>query len=419
MKKAVVFALVLVMALSVVGCSHGTPLAPESVSPGGDYPAAIMVDGAVYTKAYETAGEVDESAIIGETGGYTDAYPTKDFQTNFSREAGLPVAKVDGGVAVLYNNEWQLFTVNGDVEIEHDRLPSVMVDGVLYLDTGRVSDALRCGVMDGEITSTVDSSEVPTEDNQSNFGTGFGYQYGPEGTIEVCITEKWCIFAAEGRILFSDPWSTTLTLENVTPIGLTLTVTQEGGAPTGELSFGPEFAVGKLIDGTWEAMAIPLEGGVSWNDIAYMLPLGGSVEQNINWEHIHGELETGTYRIRKRIMDLRGPGDYDEELYYAEFTIEEAKYEKVSSLKKMDSADVNALVKFDGAVYAQSYAVIDYSGSDEMLGQINMLTDSGLVPYWHGETNSEELLHAVVCEHTGENIILCVDGDYRLFEKVK
>ena len=32
----------------------------------------------------------------------------------------------------------------------------------------------RCGTMDGEITSTVDGTEIPTEDNQSNFGSGFG-----------------------------------------------------------------------------------------------------------------------------------------------------------------------------------------------------------------------------------------------------
>jgi len=29
----------------------------------------------------------------------------------------------------------------------------------------------RCGTMDGEITSTVDGTEIPTEDNQSNFGS--------------------------------------------------------------------------------------------------------------------------------------------------------------------------------------------------------------------------------------------------------
>ena len=52
----------------------------------------------------------------------------------------------------------------------------------------------RCGVMDGEITSTVDGSEIPTKDNQSNFGTGFEYQYGADNTIEIFMNEKWIVF---------------------------------------------------------------------------------------------------------------------------------------------------------------------------------------------------------------------------------
>lgn len=67
----------------------------------------------------------------------------------------------------------------------------VVVDGVLYQDTGRISTELRCGMMDGEITSTVDT--VPAEDDQSNFGTGYGYQYGTNG-VEVSIDGEWHIF---------------------------------------------------------------------------------------------------------------------------------------------------------------------------------------------------------------------------------
>ena len=77
----------------------------------------------------------------------------------------------------------------------YDRIPMVRVNGKLYYDTGRESimDA-RCGTMDGEITSTVDGTEIPTEDDQSNFGSGFGYQYGADNTIEVYMNEKWFIF---------------------------------------------------------------------------------------------------------------------------------------------------------------------------------------------------------------------------------
>lgn len=79
-----------------------------------------------------------------------------------------------------------------------DLPPLVMVDGQLYQDTGRESTLKgRCGVLDGEITSTVPSQEVPFEDGQSNFGTGFGYQIGVEpDTIEVYLNETWMVFEA-------------------------------------------------------------------------------------------------------------------------------------------------------------------------------------------------------------------------------
>ena len=79
-----------------------------------------------------------------------------------------------------------------------DLIPMVMVDGVLYLDTGEVSTKEReDGLFDGEITATVDQGKQPTENDQSNFGTGYGYQYGINGTIEIYINEKWGVFEAE------------------------------------------------------------------------------------------------------------------------------------------------------------------------------------------------------------------------------
>ena len=54
----------------------------------------------------------------------------------------------------------------------------VMVDNTLYQSTGEVSTVDgRCGNMDGEITSqTANGTDAPTENGQSNFGTGYGYQ---------------------------------------------------------------------------------------------------------------------------------------------------------------------------------------------------------------------------------------------------
>lgn len=89
-----------------------------------------------------------------------------------------------------------LMTESDPDSSEWDKIPMVMVDGKLYYDTGEESNMdARCGVMDGEITSSVDGSEIPSEDNQSNFGTGFGYQYGDNDTLEICMNGKWIIFA--------------------------------------------------------------------------------------------------------------------------------------------------------------------------------------------------------------------------------
>lgn len=76
-----------------------------------------------------------------------------------------------------------------------DRIPMVMVDGALYYDTGRESgDRLRCGVMDGKITSSVDAAEIPKDNDQSNFGSGYEYQYAAEGSIDININGRWFVF---------------------------------------------------------------------------------------------------------------------------------------------------------------------------------------------------------------------------------
>ena len=76
-----------------------------------------------------------------------------------------------------------------------DRMPMVRVNGKLYYDTGKESTINEHSEsMDGQITSEVDGSKIPTANNQSNFGTGFGYQYGEDDTIEVYMNDKWFIF---------------------------------------------------------------------------------------------------------------------------------------------------------------------------------------------------------------------------------
>ena len=251
-------------------------------------------------------------------------------------------------------------------------IPMVMVNGTLYLDTGYESTIeARCGVMDGEITSQVHGSQRPTIDNQSNFGSGYGYQYGAtEGTIEIYMDGEWRIFATEevrqeiqfptneetitynGKeykkselcdatlqwlelteqermlssyfppefMIFEETWGIELRVENVTPTGATIKCTQSGGEPTGELQTG-----GWYILETWTQeqgwIEAPCFAEVGWTQEAWMIPMNDTCEWKVNWEWLYGTLSEGKYRIGKDITDFRGTGDYDNAIYYAEFEI--------------------------------------------------------------------------------------------------
>ena len=99
-KKVIMMIVCSFFVLALAGCAKSTET---------DYVAAIMVDGEIYCKTITAMpAEIEESAILGYTKSYTDTFPEKDGETNFNRKLGMPYAKVEGGVAVLMDNEWYL-----------------------------------------------------------------------------------------------------------------------------------------------------------------------------------------------------------------------------------------------------------------------------------------------------------------------
>ncbi len=211
-----------------------------------------------------------------------------------------------------------------------DLISMIMVNGELYLDTGHESTAeTRCGMMDGEITSTVDGTEKPTKDNESNFGTGYVYQYGSqEGTIEIYMNDKWWIFATEEarqQIQFptsEETWGISLTAENITPTGAMIKCIQSGGEPTGELQTGSWYILENWTqENGWKEMPYVVQGEIGWTAEAWMIPMNNTCEWEITWEWLYGTIPEGKYRIGKEIMDFRGSGDYDEAIYFTEFEI--------------------------------------------------------------------------------------------------
>ncbi len=92
------------------------------------------------------------------------------------------------------NEENSEVAQNGQTADTETYPPCVMVDGIIYKDTGYVSSMPGCGNMDGEITSTVDETDLPEENNQSNFGSGYQYQRSSEGQLIVVIDGNRIIF---------------------------------------------------------------------------------------------------------------------------------------------------------------------------------------------------------------------------------
>ena len=74
----------------------------------------------------------------------------------------------------------------------------IKVNGTLYYDTGEKSTALRCGMMDGKITSNVAKNQIPEKDNEANFEGEYEYQGWIDDEIHVFIDNEWYIFRAKG-----------------------------------------------------------------------------------------------------------------------------------------------------------------------------------------------------------------------------
>ena len=117
-------------------------------------------------------------------------------------------------------------------------------------------------------------------------------------------------------------WGIVLSAEDVTPKGMTLVCTQSDGHYTGELYTGSPYVIEQVVNGIW----LPLDTKLgldrwAWTMEGWIIRPNDTTKWEVNWAFLYGELGPGVYRIRKEIMNFRGPGDYTEKPYYAEFAI--------------------------------------------------------------------------------------------------
>lgn len=87
-----------------------------------------------------------------------------------------------------------------------------------------------------------------------------------------------------------------------------------------EYLYGERFAVESFADGIWNALPYAVDRGV-FTAIGYMLEPGAEREWTGDVGWLYGILPAGRYRLVKTVMDVRGPGDYEEYALSAEFQL--------------------------------------------------------------------------------------------------
>lgn len=207
----------------------------------------------LYIRVYE----INDMFRLMIGGNHPEGYPDKDpmyIYLTLVEDKETKIDIRDGGVTEFIAEH------KTDSAETWDRIPMVMVNGTLYLDTGRESTVMaRCGMMDGEITSQVPGNVEPTVDDQSNFGTGYGYQYGAiEGTIEINMNGKWWVFATEEarkEIQFpSEETNGELMIDPVVPVTVVNLITGEMKIVNSNPSIR---AIQSLISSEWWAEGNP------------------------------------------------------------------------------------------------------------------------------------------------------------------
>ena len=147
------------------------------------------------------------------------------------------------------------------------------------------------------------------------------YQY-PADELKEEYPGSWLYLTMTGILTDTPDWGVTLTAENVTPTGLTIVCTQSGGKPTGQLFTGSYYFLQINLGGMWKTVEHLDIENLAWTSEAWIITMSGETRWSVNWSWLYGELEPGQYRIGKQVSDFRAPGDCDDAILYAEFTIE-------------------------------------------------------------------------------------------------
>lgn len=139
--------------------------------------------------------------------------------------------------------------------------------------------------------------------------------------LKVQYPGSWVYLNMTGLLVNNPGWGITLHAEDVTPTGMNLVCTQQGGIPEGQLMSGQPYVLQMYENGQWSSLPHLLDEW-AWTMEGWMIPTNHSVSWQVNWSWLYGELAPGHYRIGKGISLWLAPGETQEAMHYAEFVIE-------------------------------------------------------------------------------------------------
>ena len=98
---------------------------------------------------------------------------------------------------------------------------------------------------------------------------------------------------------YNDKLGVYFSLKNITATGATMVVQQYDSDVKDEISYSEYYKLEIEKSGKWEE-ATTVADDYAFSDIAYILDKDSTVEEQISWENIYGELMPGNYRIIKQ-----------------------------------------------------------------------------------------------------------------------
>lgn len=170
-----------------------------------------------------------------------------------------------------------------------------------------------------------------------------------------------------------DDWGVRMSASDVTPGGMTLTVTQEGSIDVMPISSiypgsmtlmtGRHYWL-EVWNGTgWES--VPLQKEAIFTTEGLVIPFGDSVSWKVSWEWLYGELPSGTYRMGKTIT-LMNPVDEDQDrTYYAVFQVNNGEEDAIrSTIRSFHESKTTR-----NTIPCESYVVLGKAVSTPLAGE--------------------------------------------------